>query len=69
MEQVWNSVLPYTHISSATDEALKYIDHRRKGLFMPLRTRWKKLNNALNGGFEPHSLCTIAGISGFFIMA
>lgn len=61
MEQNSNNTLEYVHISSATDEALKYIDNRRKGIFYSLRTRWKKLNNVMNGGFEPHTLTTIAG--------
>ena len=64
MEANLNNALNYVHISSATDEALTYIDNRRKGVFYSLRTRWKKLNNTINGGFEPHSLVTIAGISG-----
>ena len=65
MEQNSNSdVLEYEHISKSTDEILNYIDNRRKGITFSLKTRWKKLNNLMNGGIEPHTLITLAGISG-----
>lgn len=64
MEQ--NSVKPlkYKHITKSTDEALKYIDDRRKGISKSLRTRWKKFNDACMGGIEPNTIYTICGISG-----
>lgn len=64
MEITLNKGLQYTHISEATDNVVDYINKRRKKHTFGLRTRWKKLNNILNGGFEPHTLTTIAGISG-----
>ena len=69
MEQNLNKVLEYEHISKPTDEIIKYIKDRRSGIRYSLRTRWKKLNYAMCGGIEPHTLITLAGISGFLIMA
>jgi replicative DNA helicase len=63
MEPTSNS-LTFKHISVASDEIVKYIDNRRKGIVKSLRTRWDKLNNVLGGGFEQNSIITIAGISG-----
>jgi replicative DNA helicase len=59
-----NSTLEYTHISSHTDEIITYINNRRSGINYGLKTRWRKLNNTICGGIEPHMLVTIAGISG-----
>jgi replicative DNA helicase len=65
MEPTSNSgSLTFKHISVASDEILKYIDNRRKGIVKSLKTRWDKLNNVLGGGFEQNSIVTIAGISG-----
>ena len=63
MEPTSNS-LTFKHISVASDEIIKYIDNRRKGIVKSLKTRWDKLNNVLGGGFEQNSIITIAGISG-----
>jgi replicative DNA helicase len=59
-----NNILEYIHISKATDDILKYINDRRKGINKSLKTKWRKLNNSINGGLEAHQLITIAGISG-----
>jgi replicative DNA helicase len=59
-----NNSLTFKHISVASDEIVKYIDNRRKGIVKSLKTRWDKLNNVLGGGFEQNSIITIAGISG-----
>jgi replicative DNA helicase len=57
-------ILDYKRIDKPTDEILEYIDNRRKGNFYSLKTRWKTFNKLFNGGIEPNSLYTIAGISG-----
>ena len=64
MEINLNNTLEYKHISEPGAEVIKYIDSRRKGLNNVLKTRWKKLNNALSGGLEANLLYTIAGTSG-----
>lgn len=65
MEEKLNSKdLEYNHIQKASDDALKYIDLRRKGKIRSLRTCWKKLNSKLTGGFEWRTITTIAGMSG-----
>ena len=56
--------LKYKHIKTASDEIIQYIDDRRKGLIRSLRTRWKKLNNAITGGLEWGTIITVAGMSG-----
>ena len=58
------SSLTFRHISVASDEILNYINDRRLGVVKSLRTRWDKFNNSCNGGVEPNSIYTIAGISG-----
>ncbi len=63
MEPTSNS-LTFKHISVASDEIIKYIDNRRKGIVKSLKTRWDKFNNTCNGGIEPNSIYVIAGISG-----
>ena len=69
MEQQSNRTLKYRHISEPAEEILEYIDLRRKGQVMSLATRWKKFNDQCMGGIEPNTIYTIAGISGFEIMA
>lgn len=64
MEQNSNNTLEYKHISVPTEEIIKYIDNRRKGITEVLKTRWKKLNSSICGGLEKHMLITIAGNSG-----
>jgi len=56
--------LPYIHISKATNEIIKLIDNRRKGIIKSLKTRWPKLNRVCMGGIEANTIITIAGISG-----
>lgn len=57
-------MLPYRHISEATDDIVKYIHERKVGQVKSLRTRWDKFNNQCMGGIEPNTIYTIAGISG-----
>lgn len=64
MAQNSNKVLEYKHISSSTDEILKYIDDRRKGINRSLMTRWSKFNRACMGGIEPNVIISVTGISG-----
>lgn len=64
MEKKLNKVLEYKHIKEPTDEIIKYIDDRRKGITKSLRTRWKKFNKQCMGGIEVNTIYTIAGISG-----
>ena len=56
--------LEYRHIEHPTNEALKYIDGRRKGTIKSLKTRWAKFNRTCNGGIEPQTVLTVCGISG-----
>ena len=64
MEQHLYKPLPFKHISEVTEEALEYIDMRRKHEIEPLRTRWKKFNRLCNGGIEQGCIYTIVGASG-----
>lgn len=64
MEQHLYKPLPFKHISEVTEEALEYIDMRRKHEIEPLRTRWKKFNKLCNGGIEQGCIYTIVGASG-----
>ena len=65
MEQQSSSpVMRFRHISQPTDEIVKYIEDRSKGISTSLRTRWDKFNRTCMGGIEPNVLYTIAGISG-----
>ncbi len=59
-----NNSLTFKHISHATNEAIEYIDSRRKGTIKSLKTRWKKFNYTCMGGIEVNTIYTIAGISG-----
>ena len=59
-----DKILEYKRINVAADEIINYIDNRRKGNYDSLKTRWRRFNKLLNGGVEPNTLYTIAGISG-----
>lgn len=63
MEQSYYN-LPIRHISTVTDEAVRYITARKEHTVSSLATRWKKLNSCCMGGIEPNTVYTIAGISG-----
>jgi len=63
MEQSYYN-LPIRHISTVTDEAIRYITARKEHIVSSLATRWKKLNSCCMGGIEPNTVYTIAGISG-----
>lgn len=41
--------MQYKHINEAVDEALQYIDERRKGKSQPLYVSKSKLNKAIDG--------------------
>jgi hypothetical protein len=69
MVNQYSNSLTYKHISQPADEIVEYIDHRRKGKVRSLRTKWLKFNNITMGGIEPNIIMTVAGISGFVIMA
>lgn len=58
------NVLPISHISVATDEAVEFIDKRRKHVIESFKTRWPKFNNMCMGGIESNVVYTIAGVSG-----
>jgi len=64
MEQTSSRILNYKHISSATNEIVKYIQDRRLNRVRSLRTRWDKFNKIAMGGIEPNAIYAIAGISG-----
>lgn len=65
MEQTSNNkILVYKHISTATNEIVKYISDRKNKKVSSLSTRWQKFNKLAMGGIEPNSIYTIAGISG-----
>ena len=49
-------------IDEVTNETLTYINARRKGNIISLKTHWKKFNDVCF--FEPNMIYTIAGISG-----
>ena len=49
-------------INEVTEETLKYINDRRKGNIISLKTRWNKFNNVCF--IEPNMIYTIAGTSG-----
>lgn len=57
-------ILNYRHISTATDEAVNYIEQRKNHTIQSLKTRWTKFNNQCMGGIEPNTIYTIVGISG-----
>lgn len=59
-----HNVLPISHISVATDEAVDFIDNRRKHLIESFKTRWPKFNNMCMGGIESNVVYTVAGVSG-----
>lgn len=58
------NILPISHISVATDEAIEFIDKRRKHIVESFKTRWPKFNNMCMGGIESNVVYTIAGVSG-----
>ena len=64
MEQPSIRTLTFKHISTATNEAVKYIKDRKSHAITPLKTRWNKFNRACGGGLEPNMVVTIAGASG-----
>lgn len=64
MEQKSTNTLTFRHISSATEEAVRYIEQRKNHEIQSLRTRWNKFNKQCMGGIEPNTIYTIVGISG-----
>jgi len=59
-----SNALDFRHISYAGQQALEYIDGRRKGLIKSLKTSHEKLNKRTLGGFEWNKIITLAGLSG-----
>lgn len=51
-------------IEEAARESLDYINKRRKGLIIPLKTHWAKYNKAALGGIEWHTIHLVGGMSG-----
>jgi hypothetical protein len=64
MAQNSNKVLETRHIKEPTEEILRYIDNRRKGIIKSLQTKWPKFNRNCMGGIEPNTIYSIVGISG-----
>lgn len=56
--------LGLTHISTAANNTLKYIDQRRKKTIRSFRTPWRFLNEKLLDGIEWNTICLIAARSG-----
>lgn len=61
MEQSYYKVRSMREVAK---ETVSYIEGRRSGNIVSLKTRWKKLNKQCMGGIEPNTVMTIAGISG-----
>lgn len=64
MEKNSSKKLPIKWIKQASYEASKYINDRRLGNVVSLKTPWKKYNFVSMGGLEWYTLHTIAGASG-----
>ena len=64
MVQASSKILAYKHISSSTNEIVRYIKDRRSKQAKSLATRWPKFNKLSMGGIEPGIIMSIAGISG-----
>jgi replicative DNA helicase len=56
--------LGFNKINVAYEEALKIIKERSQGLNLPLKTKWSKYNNYLNGGIEKGVIQIIGGRPG-----
>ena len=69
MDNSSSKILQYVKINKATEDIVRYIDDRRRGSNISLKTRWNKYNSVCMGGIEPNILITIGGISGFLSMA
>ena len=61
MEQSYYKIRSMREVAK---ETVSYIEGRRSGNIVSLKTRWKKLNKQCMGGIEPNTVMTIAGISG-----
>ena len=64
MDNSSSKILQYVKINKATEDIVRYIDDRRRGSNISLKTRWNKYNSVCMGGIEPNILITIGGISG-----
>lgn len=58
------NLLPIHHISTAAQTALGLMEDRQRGLNLPLRTRWTKLNRVLLGGIDWNTNIVIPALSG-----
>lgn len=63
MEKNLNS-LTFSHISKAVKDALVYVDGRRKGKIVSLKTGFSKLDKSLLDGVEWNRIFTVAAMSG-----
>jgi replicative DNA helicase len=59
-----SSSLTFNHISKSVNEALSYVDGRRKGQIKSLATGFEKLDKVLLNGIEWNRIFTIAAMSG-----
>lgn len=64
MEQRSSKLLDFKHISESTNEAVTYIEQRRKHEVNSLKTGSPKFNKMCMGGIEPNTIYTVTGISG-----
>lgn len=64
MEEYKVAPLLYTQIEESAKDIGIYINKRRKGVIKSLKTRWKKFNHLLSGGFEPQMVYAICASSG-----
>lgn len=64
MGQDSSKVLNFKHISSATKEAVEYIESRKNHVIESLKTGSPKFDSVCMGGIEPNCIYTITGISG-----
>lgn len=62
MEQLYDNLPTFKHISQVTEETKEYIIKRLNHEIEPLKTRWNKFNEMCS--IEPGMVITIAGISG-----
>lgn len=62
MEQNYDNIPIFKHISEVTEDTKEYIRKRQTREIEPLKTRWNKFNDMCS--IEPGNVYTIAGISG-----
>lgn len=55
---------PIIHISESVKESEKYIKGRADGSITSIKTKFKKLDRRILGGFETNTICYLSAISG-----